>query len=102
MTKGALFPPLTRLESGPVGAEDYCYESVMPLLDGEEGTAVHEQDPGMQEVRGWPLPAPSLPTNSGAEESQQLLVPQGHVWPAPGMAKSRDRIQGLAKAVGTC
>jgi hypothetical protein len=51
MTKGALFPSLVRLESGPVGAEDYCYESVMPLLDGvvdgEEGIAVHEQDPGM-------------------------------------------------------
>jgi len=88
MMKGALFPPPAKLESGPVGAEDYCYESVMPLLDGgvdgEEGTAVHEQDPGMQEVRAWPLPALSLPTNSGAEESQQLLVPQGHVWPAPG------------------
>ena len=39
-----------------MGTEDYCYESTMPLLDGgvgrEEGTAVHEQDLGMQEVRG--------------------------------------------------
>jgi hypothetical protein len=55
-TKGTLFPPPTRLERGSAGAEDYCYESAMPLLDGgvdgKEGTAVHEQDPVMQEVRG--------------------------------------------------
>lgn len=72
-TKGALFPPPTRLERGLADAEDYCYESAMPLLDGgvdgEEGTAAHEQDPGMQEVRGWPLPALSLPASSGAEGS---------------------------------
>jgi len=91
-TKGALFPSPTRLERGPAGAEDNCYESAMPLLDGgvdrEEETAVHEQDPGMQEVRDWLLPALSLPANSGAEESQQLLVPQGHGRPVPGIGQA--------------
>jgi hypothetical protein len=50
-TKGALFPPPTRLEMSLLGAEDYCYESAMPLLDGgvdgEEVAAVHEQDPAV-------------------------------------------------------
>jgi hypothetical protein len=63
--KGALFPLPARLERGPAGAEDYCYESAMPLLDGvvdgENRTAVHEQDPGIQEVRGSRLLAFSLP-----------------------------------------
>jgi hypothetical protein len=99
-TKGALFPPPTRLERGPAGPEDYCYGSAMSLLnwvgDGEEGTAVC-MDPGMQEASVSPLPALSRPANFGAEESQRLLVPQGHGGPAPGNGQVQGQGSGTSE-----
>jgi hypothetical protein len=97
--EGALFPLLTGLERGPAGAEDSCYESAMPLLDGgvdgEEETAVHEQDPGMQEVRDWLLPALSLPTNSGAATACAARSWQACTWdwPSPGTGFGDQRRQ---------
>jgi hypothetical protein len=68
-TKGALFPPLTRLEMGPAGTEDYCYGSAVLLLI----VMVRKEQlcmgriQGMQHVKGSPLPALSRPTSFGAE-----------------------------------
>jgi hypothetical protein len=74
--------------------------------DREEGIAVHGQDPETQHVKSSPLSALSWPTNSGAEESQQRLVLQGHggpvpwKWPRPG-AGFRDQ-QGGRDSVELC
>jgi hypothetical protein len=44
-----------------------------------------------------PLPALSLPANSGAEESQQLLVSQGHGGPAPGNGQVQGQDSGTSE-----